>query len=73
MNKDALKRRKPPTILVSGQIFKATVLEVTGFDEDGSPREFRILRDHESTQVEDGKQFWIVYASSRVIDRKDWN
>ena len=53
-------------VLPNGEEYRATVLRVTKSDAKG-PREFVLLRDDESVDVEEGMQFWIVYASEKVL------
>lgn len=57
---------KPNRIVVGGKKYRATVLKVIEEDSLG-PRMFQLLRDDESTDIEGGEQFWIVYVSEEML------
>lgn len=62
--------RKPMTIeLEDGKMYRATVMRVVTSDAKG-PRTFEIVRDDERVTVEEGMQFWIVYASDDVLNAR---
>lgn len=62
---------KPRSIKVNGQVFEATVLKVTGRDPDGTPRTFEIMKPNESTKVEEGMAFFVVYAIPEINKRRN--
>ena len=65
------KSSKPGAIIVGGERWGATVLQVVDRDPDGSPRTLRLLRDDESVKVEGGEEFFVVYASPALRKRKN--
>jgi hypothetical protein len=62
-------KKKPAMVRLAGVNYHATVYKVLTRDDDGSPRTFEILRDHETTNVEDGMEFWVSYTSERVLNK----
>ena len=63
--------KRPSVIQVAGgKKLHCTVLKVLERNEDGSPRTFELLRDDESTDVEEGTAFWIVYAPAEMKARR---
>lgn len=63
-----MAKSKPRTLKIAGgEVFHATVLKVLTRDADGAPRTFEIMHPDESTKVTDGQEFWIVYASEKVL------
>ncbi len=60
------KSKRPVRIVVQGEHYVAAVLKVTERDSSG-PRTFRLLRDDETTTVEGGEEFWVVYAAEDLI------
>ena len=60
---------KPHTIeLPDGTTYRPLVLQVVESDGKG-PRVFRRLNEDESVKVQDGMEFWIVYANEEVLDK----
>jgi hypothetical protein len=54
--------RRPQEIFVAGTRYKATLMRVLAKGADGLPRDFRLLRDDEVTDLGDGEQVFVVYA-----------
>lgn len=71
MPRDKRPRSKPGSTSIGGEIHVATVLQVTEFDDDGSPRSFRLMRDDERVRIEGGENFWVVYAPREMSARKN--
>jgi hypothetical protein len=66
-----MSRKRPTVIQLPGRVkYHALVLKVLTTDEVGQARTVEILRDEETTSVEDGDHFWIVYADARLAKRK---
>jgi hypothetical protein len=63
------KTKQPRMVRLGGINYHATVYKVVARDDDGSPRTFELLRDHESTGVEQGDEFWVTYTSERVLNK----
>lgn len=62
------KRGKPMRLRLAGQMYKAVVLQVTR-RENGAPREFRLLDEHENVKIEGGEEFVVVFGSEKVFSR----
>jgi hypothetical protein len=63
----ATKTKAPTAIVVAGERWPIHVLHVIGWDEDGNPREFRIVRDDEKATLTGGEDptkntFFVIYG-----------
>lgn len=67
-----VEKSKPGKIELPDGTYRVMVLQVVESDGQG-PRVFRRLRDEESVKVEEGMEFWIVYASEKVLDARKPN
>jgi hypothetical protein len=61
------KTSKPRAIVVGGERWPTHVLHVIKWDEDGNPREFRIVREDEVAQLQAGNDpsqnmFFVIYG-----------
>lgn len=63
------KPLKPGRIILGGEAHVATVFQVIGWDDDGSPREFRLLRDDERVTLNGDEQFYVVYALESITGK----
>lgn len=64
-------KTRPSVIQVAGgKKLHLTVLKVLERNPDGSPRTFELLRDDESTNIEGGENFWLVYAPAEMRARR---
>ena len=66
-----MPRKPPATMHVAVRRYRALVLKVEERDPDGTPRVCRLLRDDESTHLEGGEHFWIVYAPDGLTQRRN--
>ncbi len=54
----------------TNKVYRATVLQITERDPDGTPRAFRLLRDDESVHLQGGEAFEVVFARADLQERR---
>jgi hypothetical protein len=59
--------RKPSRIKINGEDYRVVVLKVLGRDELGRPRQCELMYEGESTKIEGGEDFLVVFAKSNTI------
>lgn len=63
-------KQKPSSISVGREIYQALVLKIEGWLPDGRPRKLTAHYDTEEIHLDGGEHFMIVYASSRMLEKK---
>jgi hypothetical protein len=68
MAKPQRRKRKPGSTSIGGEIHKLLVLKVIERNTDGTPKLVEVLKDDESTNVEEGTEFWTCYVPKAFVD-----
>lgn len=61
---------KPTKMHLAGETYVPSVLLVTGRDEQGRPRECRIVQQEQQVHLQGGEEFLVVFAHEASIAKR---